>query len=75
MIVDDIYAKGNNVHVGSFVNALNRDFRVCGVTPHGRGSRRYVPIKTMQELMTSENKASVFYVRLDDTKNDSDAAR
>jgi putative ABC transport system permease protein len=43
---------------------------VCGVIPHGRGSRRYVPIDTMQELLDSKGKASVFYVKLDDPDND-----
>src|SRR6516162_1444945 len=70
MIVDDIYANGNKVHIGSVVKVLNHDFHVCGVIPHGRGSRRYVPIQTMQELLDSKGKASVFYVKLDDPDND-----
>src|SRR5499427_7128824 len=70
LIVDDVYADGNKVHVGSVVKVLNHDFTVCGVIPHGRGSRRYVPIRTMQELIGSDGKASVFYVKLDDQKND-----
>ena len=69
MIVDDVYAHGNRLHLGSVVRALNHDFHVCGVIPHGRGSRRYVPIQTMQSLMESEGKASVFYVKLDDPEN------
>ena len=70
LIVDDVYADGNKVHVGSVVKVLNHDFTVCGVIPHGRGSRRYVPIRTMQELIGSDGKASVFYVKLDDPKSD-----
>ncbi len=70
LIVDDVYAEGNKVHVGSVVKVLNHDFRVCGVIPHGRGSRRYVPLRTMQNLIGSEGKASVFYIKLDDPKND-----
>jgi putative ABC transport system permease protein len=73
MIVDDIYAEGNKVRVGSVVDVLNHKFRVCGVIPHGRGSRRYVLMSTMQELTGSPNKASVFYVKLDDEKNDTAA--
>lgn len=69
MIVDDVYAHGSRLHLGSVVKALNHDFHVCGVIPHGRGSRRYVPIQTMQSLMESEGKASVFYVKLDDPEN------
>jgi putative ABC transport system permease protein len=75
MIVDDIYSEGNKAYVGSTVNVLNHDFRVCGVIPHGRGSRRYIPISTIQELTGSQNKASVFYVKLDDVKNDNAAVQ
>lgn len=69
MIVDDIYASANKVHVDSRINVLNREFRVAGIVPHGRGARRYVPMKTLQELMGAENKASVFYVKVDDPRN------
>ena len=75
MVVDDIYASGNKVHTGSVVTVLNHDFKVCGVIPHGRGSRRYVPITTMQELTGNEGKASVFYVKLDDHNNDTAAVQ
>jgi putative ABC transport system permease protein len=75
MIVDDVYADGNKVHLGSVIKVLNHDFHVCGVVPHGRGSRRYVPIRTMQELIGSDGKASVFYVKLDDPKNDGAAVQ
>src|SRR5262249_791839 len=70
MIVDDVYAAANKVHVGSSINVLNHDFRICGIVPHGRGARRYVPMKTMQDLVAGgENKASVFYVKVDEAKN------
>ncbi|HEY2495829.1 MAG TPA: ABC transporter permease [Candidatus Angelobacter sp.] len=69
MIVDDIYASANKVHVGSRINVLNHEFRVSGIVPHGRGARRYVPMKTLQDLIGAENKASVFYVKVDDAKN------
>jgi putative ABC transport system permease protein len=75
LIVDDVYADGNKVHLGSVIKVLNHDFHVCGVVPHGRGSRRYVPIRTMQELIGSDGKASVFYVKLDDPKNDGAAVQ
>ena len=47
MIVDDFFAAGNKVHVGDTVNVLNHAFKVCGVVPHGRGARRFIPITTM----------------------------
>ncbi|HEX4605725.1 MAG TPA: ABC transporter permease [Candidatus Angelobacter sp.] len=73
MIVDDVYASANKVGVGSKISVLNHEFKVSGIVPHGRGARRYVPMKTMQELIGAENKASVFYVKVDDPKN-TDAA-
>lgn len=69
MIVDDVYAAANKVHVGSNINVLNHDFRVSGIVPHGRGARRYIPMKTLQDLIGADNKASVFYVKVDDAKN------
>jgi putative ABC transport system permease protein len=69
MIVDDIYAAANKVRVGSTISVLNHEFRVSGIVPHGRGARRYVPMKTMQDMLGAENKASVFYVKVDDAKN------
>ncbi len=36
---------------------------------HGRGARKFLPMSTLQELIGSEGKASVFYVKLDDPAN------
>jgi putative ABC transport system permease protein len=75
MIVDDYQAASDKLYVGKKVKSLNHEFRICGVIPHGRGARRYVPLKTLQELIGMENKASVFYVKLDDPHNDTLVAR
>ena len=69
MIVDDLFAASNKVHVGDPVIVLNHTFRVCGITPHGRGARRFIPIATMQDLIGAQNKASMFYVKLDNPVN------
>lgn len=69
MIVDDYYAAAHNIRIGDTVNALNHDFRVCGIVPQGRGSRTYVPIATLQELTAGEGKATLFYVKADDPGN------
>jgi putative ABC transport system permease protein len=69
VIVDDIYASARKVKVGSVVQLLGHDFRVTGIVPHGRGGRAYIPIKTMQELIGAENKATMFYVKLDNPDN------
>jgi putative ABC transport system permease protein len=75
MIVDEYYAASHKLSVGDKVTALNRDFRVCGIVPQGRGSRRYVPIATLQDLTGADNKATMFYVKLDDPRNADAAAQ
>src|ERR1700742_2194036 len=50
MIVDDLFAASSKVHVGSPVTVLNHTFTICGIVPHGRGARRFIPITTMQDL-------------------------
>ncbi|HYL92018.1 MAG TPA: FtsX-like permease family protein [Alphaproteobacteria bacterium] len=69
MIVDDIFATGSKVHVGDMVEVLNNRFQVAGIVPHGRGARRYIQLSTMQDLVGAPNKASMFYVRLDNPTN------
>ena len=69
-LVDDYFASGNDIHVGSTTEILNHQFRITVIVEHGRGGRRIIPIKTMQDLTTGgENKASLFYVKLDDPNN------
>jgi putative ABC transport system permease protein len=69
MIVDEYYAAGHKLHAGDKVRVLDHDFRVGGVIPQGRGSRRFIPIATLQDLIGAENKATMFYVKLDDPNN------
>lgn len=65
MLVDDVFAAAHNVHAGSTVSVLNQKFRISGVVEHGRGGRRFIPIRTMQELIGAQDKASLFYLKLD----------
>ena len=69
MLVDDYFASGNKANVGKTLEVLNHEFRVAGIVEHGRGARRFIPIKTMQELIGAEGKASIFYLKLDDPNN------
>ena len=72
MIVDDFFAEQHHAKVGDHFDVLNQSFRVCGIVEHGKGARRYVPIQTLQDLVGSEGKASMFYVKTD-TPEDADA--
>jgi putative ABC transport system permease protein len=66
IIVDEFVASSNNVKVGDSMEALNHPFRVVGIVANGKGARKFMPIKTVQALLGAENKASIFYVKLDD---------
>ena len=64
MIIDDLQAaSGKGLHVGDPIKALNHTFRVCGIVEHGKGSRKFIPLKTMNELDGNTGKASAFYLR------------
>jgi putative ABC transport system permease protein len=42
---------------------------VSGIVEHGRGARKFIPRRTLQELIGAQGKASVFYVRTDTPEN------
>ncbi|HEY1676833.1 MAG TPA: ABC transporter permease [Candidatus Sulfotelmatobacter sp.] len=69
VIVDDFYAGQNHRKVGDTIQVLNNPFRICGIVPHGKGGRKFLPLATMQELTGAEGRASVFYVKLDNPAN------
>jgi putative ABC transport system permease protein len=69
ILVDDFYASSKHIHVGDKVQLLNQTFRVCGIVENGKGSRKFLPLATMQDLLGAQNKASIFYLKLDDPAN------
>jgi putative ABC transport system permease protein len=71
VIIDDVLARSNGgYHVGDKMTIMNRSFRISGIVEHGKGARKLLPIDTMGELMGAEGKASVFYIKSDDPKNE-----
>jgi putative ABC transport system permease protein len=66
VVVDDFFAKSNHLTVGSPVAMWNRTFRISGIVEHGKGARKYIGLNSMQQLVGSESKASIFYLKLDD---------
>lgn len=63
IIVDDWYAKANNVKVGGTLRFLNHDFRVSGIVEHGKGARIFIPLDTAQDLSVAQGRASIFFVK------------
>lgn len=69
IIVDDYFASQKHVSVGDSLELLNHTFKVAGIVENGRGARKFVPLATLQELIGAQDKASMFYVKIDDPKN------
>jgi putative ABC transport system permease protein len=69
ILVDDWYAKAKKVEAGDTVRLFEIDFKVTGVVEHGKGARLFVPLETLQDLSGSRDKASVFFVKLDNPEN------
>jgi len=69
VLVDDYFATSNHVKVGQTITILNNSFTVRGIVLHGKGARKFLPIKTLQGLISAQGKVSIFYLKLDDPAN------
>jgi putative ABC transport system permease protein len=69
VLVDDLFAKSKHAKVGDTIEVLNNKFRICGIVERGKGARKFVPLSTLQDLIGAKDKATIFYVKLDDAGN------
>jgi putative ABC transport system permease protein len=69
MMVDDYIARQRHVKVGDTMEVLNNEFRISGIVESGRAARKFVPMTTLQDLIGAKDKASVFYVKVDNPAN------
>ncbi|HXP11673.1 MAG TPA: ABC transporter permease, partial [Acidobacteriaceae bacterium] len=73
VIVDDIFARtGKHYSVGETIRVMDDDhaFRISGIVEHGKGARKYLPIRTLGALLGAENNASLIFAKSDDPKNE-----
>jgi putative ABC transport system permease protein len=72
VIVDDFFARGGGkvYHVGDSIPILNHTFRICGIVEHGKGGRKFLPIRTLGALLGAENNATLFYIKTDNPDNE-----
>jgi putative ABC transport system permease protein len=68
IIIDEYVADSSKMKVGDMMTVLNQPYRVSGIVEPGKGGRKFLPMATMQELLSAQGKASIFYVKLDDPK-------
>ena len=69
VIVDNVFA-GSTHHVGDTIMVMGQPFRISGIAEEGKGARRLIPIDTIGQLVGSEGKASIFYIKCDSPAND-----
>ena len=69
VLVDDLFAKSNHARVGDTVEILNNKFRISGIVERGKGARKFIPLSTLQDLIGAKDKATIFYLKLDDPAN------
>jgi len=69
VLVDDLFAQSKHAKVGDTIEILNNKFRICGIVERGKGARKFVPLSTLQDLIGAKDKATVFYLKLDDPAN------
>ncbi len=63
VLVDDIKAQSKKIQVGDSLQYLNRSFHVSGIVEHGKGSRVFVPINTLQTLVGSPGRATFMLIK------------
>jgi putative ABC transport system permease protein len=69
VLIDDVLAKAKHIRIGDKMEILNHEFRVAGIVAPGKGARKFLQIGVLQDLNGSKDKASVFYLKLDDPAN------
>jgi putative ABC transport system permease protein len=63
ILVDDIAAKVKKTRPGEIYRIFDHDWHVAGIVEHGKGSRLFVPLATLQELVGARDKATIFFVK------------
>lgn len=69
ILVDEYFAQERNLQVGSSIELLNQTWRVSGIFESGKLARAVLPIKRLQEAVSSTNKLSQIFVKVDRKEN------
>jgi putative ABC transport system permease protein len=64
-LIDDVLARTKHIKVGDHIEILNNSFRVAGIVQSGKGARKFLALPVLQDLMGAKDKASIFYLKLD----------
>ncbi len=66
-VVDEVYARQEEVEVGDTIELMSHDFEVVGIVETGKMSRVFIPLGTMSELQGWEDNFSQVYLKLTDS--------
>lgn len=69
VLIDDLSAQSTHAKIGDPIDILNNKFRISGIVERGKGGRKFVPLNTLQDLVGAKDKATFFYLKLDDPAN------
>jgi putative ABC transport system permease protein len=69
VVIDDIFAKDKNLDVGSDLELQNHHFKVSGIVENGKGVRIFMALAKAQELNSTPNAVSIFFVKLKDSSD------
>jgi len=64
-LIDDVLARTKHIKVGDQIEILRNPFRVAGIVESGKGARKFLELSVLQDLIGAKDKASVFYLKLD----------
>lgn len=72
VIVDDVFAKANQVTAGDTIGLLNQTYKISGIVEHGKGARVYMSLQELQNLMGAIDHASYFFIKVNDPSHVND---
>ena len=64
-MVDEVYARQEQVTVGDRLELMSRDFEVVGIVETGKMSRVFIPLETMGDLQGWQGRFSQVYLKLE----------
>ena len=63
MIVDQLYAKSHQIKLGMKLKINEHPFEIVGICRQGSMVREFVPLSTLQEILESRDKVSMFFIK------------
>ena len=63
-VVDEVYARQEEVSVGDSIELMSRSFDVVGIVETGKMSRVFIPLETMGDLQGWQDRFSQVYLKL-----------